>query len=178
MNYPAPAMDQNLANVPAGESQNGSPSVHPVSSERITKSVQSMPTRPLIQRPEMLEGATYKIKPPNSHAFYVTINDILIDGRRRPFEIFINSKNMKNFAWVVALTRVISAVFRREGDVTFLVEELRSIFDPQGGYFKPGGKRMPSLVAEIGDCLEKHLIKIGVVVSSQNTTAHDARSPA
>ncbi len=139
---------------------------------------QAIPFRPLLQRPESLEGATYKIKPPNSHAFYVTINDILIDGRRRPFEIFINSKNMENFSWVVALTRVISAVFRREGDVTFLVEELQSIFDPQGGYFKPGGKRMPSLVAEIGDCLKNHLIKIGLVSFPEDAPSKDARSPA
>ena len=137
------------------------------------------PSQTLLQRPESLDGTTYKIKTPfTEHAFYVTINDILVDGRRRPFEIFINSKNMENFAWVVALTRVISAVFRREGDVTFLVEELRSIFDPQGGYFKPGGKRMPSLVAEIGDCLENHLIKIGLVSPPEDATSKDARRPA
>ncbi|MBF0453900.1 MAG: hypothetical protein HQL72_03660 [Magnetococcales bacterium] len=128
----------------------------------------------LLQRPESLDGSTYKIKTPHSdHAFYVTINDIIISGHRRPFEIFINSKNMDNFAWVIALTRVISAVFRREGNVTFMVEELKSIFDGQGGYFKTGGKRMPSVVAEIGECLEKHLIKIGLVEPSQ-----DKRRPA
>ncbi len=136
------------------------------------------PSRHLLQRPEVLEGATYKVKPPDSHAFYITINDILIDGRHQPFEIFINSKNMENFAWVVALTRVISAVFRREGDVTFLVEELRSIFDPQGGYFKPGGKRMPSLVAEIGDCLERHLVKIGLIDPPKGERAQNQRRPA
>jgi hypothetical protein len=122
----------------------------------------------LLQRPDMLDGSTYKIKTPNSdHALYVTINDLIVRGQRRPFEIFINSKNMDNFAWVVALTRVISAVFRREDDPTFLVEELKSIFDGQGGYFKPGGKRMPSVVAEIGECIEKHMIKIGFIEPSQ-----------
>lgn len=129
-----------------------------------------MRAEPLLQRPESLEGATYKIKTPfNEHAFYVTINNILVDGQLRPFEIFINSKNMENFAWVVALTRVISAVLRREGDLTFLVEELRSIFDAHGGYFKPGGKLMPSIVAEIGDCLEKHMIKIGLIQPAQTS---------
>ena len=120
--------------------------------------------QPLLQRPEDLDGATYKIKTPLSeHALYVTINDITVKGKRRPFEIFINSKNMENFAWIVALTRVLSAVFRHGGDATFLVEELRSVVDPRGGYFKPGGKYMPSLVAEIGECIEKHMIKTGLI---------------
>ena len=112
-----------------------------------------------VERPERLIGSTYKIKTPLSdHALYVTINDIVLNPetpyeKRRPFEIFINSKNMDHFQWIVALTRIISAVFRKGGDVIFLVEELRSVFDPQGGYFKPGGKYTPSLVAEIGDAL-------------------------
>lgn len=120
--------------------------------------------QPLMKRPVELRGSTYKIKTPLSeHALYVTINDINVNGKRRPFEIFINSKNMENFAWIVALTRVISAVFRHAGDATFLVEELRSVFDPRGGYFKPGGKYMPSLVAEIGECLERHMTTIGIL---------------
>jgi hypothetical protein len=120
--------------------------------------------QPLLNRPDELDGSTYKIRTPLSeHALYVTINDIIVNGLRRPFEIFINSKNMDNFAWIVALTRVISAVFRHGGDATFLVSELRSVFDPRGGYIKPGGKYMPSLVAEIGECIEKHMIKIGII---------------
>ncbi|MBF0296012.1 MAG: TSCPD domain-containing protein [Magnetococcales bacterium] len=120
--------------------------------------------QPVLRRPEDLEGTTYKIKTPLSeHALYVTINDVVVNGKHRPFEIFINSKNMDNFAWIVALTRVLSAVFRHGGDATFLVEEMRSVFDPRGGYFKPGGKYMPSLVAEIGECIERHLIKIGML---------------
>lgn len=116
-----------------------------------------------VERPEMLLGSTYKIKTPLSdHALYVTINDIVLNQGtehelRRPFEMFINSKNMDHFQWIVALTRIVSAVFRKGGDVTFLVEELRSVFDPRGGYFKKGGKFIPSLVAEIGDVLESHL---------------------
>ena len=122
-----------------------------------------------LERPEMLLGSTYKIKTPLSdHALYLTINDILLNPgtpyeKRRPFEIFINSKNMDHFQWIVALTRIISAVFRKGGDVTFLVEELRSVFDPQGGYFKKGGKYTPSLVAEIGDAIEHHLKMIGMI---------------
>lgn len=121
-----------------------------------------------LERPELLEGTTYKIKTPLSdHALYVTINDIVLNPgteheRRRPFEIFINSKNMDHFQWVVALTRVISAVFRKGGDVTFLVEELHSVFDPRGGYFKKG-RYIPSLVAELGDVIERHLKKIGLI---------------
>ncbi len=122
-----------------------------------------------LERPDMLLGSTYKVKTPLSeHALYVTINDIMLNvgtehELRRPFEVFINSKNMDHFQWIVALTRIISAVFRKGGDVTFLVEELRSVFDPRGGYFKKGGKYMPSLVAEIGDAIECHLRMIGML---------------
>ncbi len=122
-----------------------------------------------LERPEMLLGSTYKVKTPLSeHALYVTINDVILNPgteheQRRPFEIFINSKNMEHFQWIVALTRIISAVFRKGGDVTFLVEELRSVFDPRGGYFKKGGKYMPSLVAEIGDAIECHMRTIGLL---------------
>ena len=122
-----------------------------------------------LERPEMLIGSTYKVKTPLSeHALYVTINDVILNEDtehhlRRPFEVFINSKNMDHFQWIVALTRIISAVFRKGGDVTFLVDELRSVFDPRGGYFKKGGKYMPSLVAEIGDAIECHLRMIGML---------------
>jgi hypothetical protein len=122
-----------------------------------------------LERPETLFGSTYKVKTPLSeHALYITINDVVLNQGtehelRRPFEIFINSKNMDHFQWIVALTRIISAVFRKGGDVTFLVEELRSVFDPKGGYFKKGGKYMPSLVAEIGDAIECHMRSIGLL---------------
>jgi len=122
-----------------------------------------------VSRPETLSGTTYKIKTPLSeHALYLTINDIVLNAgtaheARRPFEIFINSKNMDHFQWIVALTRVISAVFRKGGDCTFLVEELKAVFDPKGGYFKPGGRYMPSLVAEIGWAIEDHLRQIGLL---------------
>jgi hypothetical protein len=122
-----------------------------------------------VERPEILLGSTYKIKTPLSdHALYITINDIILNEgteheQRRPFEIFINSKNMENFQWVLALTRVISAVFRKGGDATFLVEELKAVFDPKGGYFKRGGKFMPSLVAEIGEAIEGHMRMIGMI---------------
>ncbi len=122
-----------------------------------------------LKRPEMLLGSTYKVKTPLSeHALYITINDVVLNPGtkhelRRPFEIFINSKNMDHFQWIVALTRIISAVFRKGGDVTFLVEELHSVFDPRGGYFKKGGRYMPSLVAEIGDAIECHLRMIGML---------------
>ncbi len=126
-----------------------------------------------LERPEMLLGSTYKIKTPLSeHALYITVNDIVLNEgteheQRRPFEIFINSKNMEHFQWVLALTRIISAVFRKGGDVTFLVEELRSVFDPSGGYFKKGGKFMPSLVAEIGEVIECHMRMIGLLKDDQ-----------
>lgn len=121
-----------------------------------------------LERPDILLGSTYKIKTPlTEHALYVTINDMVLNQgtpheKRRPFEIFINSKSMDHFQWVVAMTRVISAVFRKGGDVTFLIEELRSVFDPRGGYFKKG-RYTPSLVAELGDVIECHLKMIGLI---------------
>ncbi len=114
-------------------------------------------------RPEALEGHTYKLKwPGSSHAIYVTINDTVINGHRRPFEIFINSKNMEHFAWTVALTRMISAVFRRGGDVSFVVEELKAVFDPRGGAWVEG-RYIPSILAAIGGVIEQHLVRIGFI---------------
>lgn len=116
--------------------------------------------RPL-DRPEALPGQTYKVRWPESdHAIYITLNDIVQDGRRRPFEVFINSKNMEHYAWTVALTRMISAVFRRGGDVSFVVEELKAVFDPRGGQWM-GGRYVPSLLAAIGEVIERHMVAIG-----------------
>ena len=160
--------------------------VHKIESEIVDCAVVSTATKPTseelapakaevvqmhekLERPEMLVGSTYKVKTPMSeHALYITINDIVLNSgtaheQRRPFEIFINSKNMDHFQWVLALTRVISAVFRKGGDATFLVEELKAVFDPKGGYFKRGGRFMPSLVAEIGEAIESHMKIIGLI---------------
>ncbi|WP_439104851.1 adenosylcobalamin-dependent ribonucleoside-diphosphate reductase [Celeribacter marinus] len=116
-----------------------------------------------LDRPQTLEGATYKVKWPDSeHAIYITINDTVHGGHRRPFEIFINSKNMEHFAWTVALTRMISAVFRRGGDVSFVVEELKAVFDPRGGAWMQG-KYIPSILAAIGGVIERHLIETGFI---------------
>ncbi len=133
-----------------------------------------------IERPEELRGYTYKIKTPlTDHALYITINNIVLnrgteDEQEYPFEIFINSKNMEHFQWVLALTRVLSAVFRKGGDATFLVDEMKQVFDPQGGYFKKGGRFMPSLVAEIGEVLETHMKKIGLIEDEELSAAHQA----
>ena len=122
-----------------------------------------------LERPEMLRGSTYKVKTPVSdHAMYVTINDIVLNPgteheTSRPFEIFINSKNLDHYQWIVALTRIMSAVFRKGGDVTFLVDELKAVFDPRGGYWQPGGQFMPSIIAELGHIVEKHLQFIGLL---------------
>jgi ribonucleoside-diphosphate reductase alpha chain len=127
-------------------------------------------TQPL-SRPEALPGQTYKIRWPESeHALYITINDIIQDGRRRPFEVFINSKNMEHYAWTVALTRMISAVFRRGGDVSFVVEEMKAVFDPRGGAWM-GGKYVPSLLAAIGDVIERHMIEIGFLPARKERAA-------
>lgn len=123
-----------------------------------------------LQRPEKLIGSTYKLKVPehvSGHAMYITINDIILNEGtehelRRPFEVFINSKNLEHYQWIVALTLIMSAVFRKGGDITFLVEELQSVFDPRGGYWNKG-KYMPSIIAEIGNVIEHHLIEIGML---------------
>ncbi|TCL00355.1 ribonucleoside-diphosphate reductase class II [Shimia isoporae] len=116
-----------------------------------------------LERPQSLEGATYKLKWPDSeHAIYLTVNDVIINGHRRPFEVFINSKNMEHYAWTLALTRMISAVFRRGGDVSFVVEELKAVFDPRGGAWMEG-KYIPSILAAIGGVLERHMIAIGFI---------------
>ncbi|TZF89632.1 NrdJb [Cognatilysobacter lacus] len=140
-----------------------------------------------LERPEVLIGSTYKIKTPLvEHAMYVTINDIVLNAgseheQRRPFEVFINSKSMDHFQWIVALTRIMSAVFRKGGDVTFLVEEMKAVFDPRGGYFKAGGVYMPSLVAEIGAVVEEHMKSIGMIHDpemSDHQRAHIAEKRA
>ena len=123
-----------------------------------------------LERPNKLIGSTYKLKTPDhvsEHAMYITINDIILNEGtenelRRPFEVFINSKNLEHYQWIVALTLIMSAVFRKGGDITFLVEELRSVFAPRGGYWNKG-KSMPSSIAEIGEVIESHLIDIGML---------------
>jgi ribonucleoside-diphosphate reductase alpha chain len=130
-------------------------------------------TQPLA-RPDVLQGATYKLQWPESdHALYITVTDIVQDGRRRPFEVFINSKNTEHYAWTVALTRMISAVFRRGGDVSFVVEELKAVFDPRGGQWMRG-KYVPSLLAAIGEVLEQHMIAIGFLPSPDLDAEHAA----
>ncbi len=123
-----------------------------------------------LQRPDKLIGSTYKIRVPehvSNHAMYITINDVILNEGtehelRRPFEVFINSKNLEHYQWIVALTLIMSAVFRKGGDITFLVEELKSVFDPRGGYWNKG-KYVPSIIAEIGNVIEQHLIEIGML---------------
>ncbi len=145
----------------------------PVKQEQVQPSLESMNEN--LARPEVLLGSTYKIKTPQSeHALYITINDIILNQgtsfeERRPYEIFINSKNMEHFQWVLALTRLISAVFRKGGDACFLVEEMKAVFDPHGGYFKKGGVFMPSLVAEIGYAIESHMKHIGMIKPEKMT---------
>lgn len=122
-----------------------------------------------INRPEVLIGTTYKIKSPDAeHSLYLTINDIVLNEdteyeSRHPYEMFINSKSMQHYQWVIALTRVISACFRKGGDLAFLNDELISVYDPNGGYYKKGGQWMPSLVAEIGHVIKKHMKSIGLI---------------
>ena len=129
-----------------------------------------------LDRPAALDGATYKVKWPGSeHALYITINDIIIAGHRRPFEVFINSKNMEHFAWTVALTRMISAVFRRGGDVSFVVEELKAVFDPRGGAWVEG-KYIPSILAAIGGVIERHLVAIGFIAGEGMGLKADPRA--
>lgn len=128
-----------------------------------------------IQRPDFLVGSTYKVKSPAiDQALYVTINDIILNEgtefeQLHPYEVFINSKNMENFQWILAITRLISAIWRKGGDATFFIEELKNVFDPKGGYFKRGGVYIPSLVAEIGLVIENHLQRTGFLVVEEDS---------
>ncbi len=154
------------------ETQDDQPSL-PLPIPRASGGVVYM-TRPL-DRPELLTGQTYKIKWQDSdHAFYITINDIEQDGRKRPFEIFINSKNMEAYAWTLALTRMISAVFRRGGDVSFVVDELKAVFDPRGGQWT-GGRYVPSLLAAIGEVIERHLVATGFMTPRETVVPREER---
>ena len=133
----------------------------------------STPTEPTVlehvKRPEYLSGGTYKIKPPTAeHALYLTFSDIEVDGVVRPYEVFVHCKNMDDYQWVIALTRVVSAIFRKGGEVAFLVDEFKDVFDPRGGYFKKG-TYMNSVVAEIGYALETHLYEIGFLKREELT---------
>ncbi|RPE79723.1 NrdJb [Vulcaniibacterium tengchongense] len=162
----------------AKEAARSAPAAVPAAEPLPTADVIQMHER--IERPDVLVGSTYKIKSPLfEHALYVTINDIVLNAGtehelRRPFEIFINSKNMDHFQWIVALTRIMSAVFRKGGDVTFLVDEMKAVFDPKGGYWKPGGVYMPSLVAELGTIVEDHLKSIGLLHDPEMSEAQRA----
>jgi len=152
--------------------QSGDTGIAAETAQRETASVIQM--HETLQRPEMLVGSTYKLKVPehvSAHAMYITINDIILNEgteheSRRPFEVFINTKNLDHFQWIVALTVIMSAVFRKGGDITFLVDELRSVFDPRGGYWVKGSYKQ-SIIAEIGDVIERHLILIGMLVPNE-----------
>jgi hypothetical protein len=152
--------------------------------DKVARAAAEAPTAPVLdtmheslERPEALTGATFKIKSPLfEHALYITINDMVLNAgtphaQRYPFEIFINSKNMEHFQWIVALTRILSAVFRKGGDVAFVVGELKAVFDPRGGYFKAGGVYMASIVAEIGAVIEQHLTDIGLIAKPEISAA-------
>ncbi len=131
----------------------------------------------LMVRPEKMLGATYKLRWPDSeHAMYVTVNDVELDGIRRPFEVFVNSKNLEHYAWVVALTRMISAVFRRGGEVAFVAEELKQVFDPRGGQWS-NGRYVPSLVAAIGEVLERHMRETGFLAAADMPVAPQVIGP-
>ncbi|MGL4279553.1 MAG: adenosylcobalamin-dependent ribonucleoside-diphosphate reductase, partial [Albidovulum sp.] len=145
------------------EASDKTPSEAPEQARTATEGAEVVYLSEPLDRPAALEGQTYKLKWPGSeHALYITINDVIIAGHRRPFEVFINSKNMEHFAWTVALTRMVSAVFRRGGDISFVVEELKAVFDPRGGAWMEG-KYIPSILAAIGGVIENHLISIGFI---------------
>lgn len=118
-----------------------------------------------LERPEVLHGSTYRMKwPGDESSYYVTINDAIVDGKRVPFEIFVNTKNLESQAWIAALTLMISAILRRERDVAFLAQELMSVVDARGGAFMPGQGYVNSRVAAIGRVIAGHFISCGIEV--------------
>jgi len=156
---PAPPVIETLGDTATGEGHGGA------GAARDRGSVVRL-AEPL-KRDTILPGFTYKLRwPDTEHSFYITINDIIRDGRRRPFEIFINSRNVEHYAWTAALTLLISAVFRRGGDVSFVVDELKAVFDPRGGQWM-NGRYVPSLLAAIADVIEKHMVDIGFLAADE-----------
>jgi hypothetical protein len=165
-------IEQKIAGIRVNMAEN-----KPVAAVLVAPAAVAAPAAPVvsmsekIERPDVLIGSTYKMKTPTSdHAMYITINDVILNEgtpheQRRPFEIFINSKNLEDYQWVVAMTRIMSAVFRKGGDVTFLVDEMKAAFDPKGGYWQSGGRFMPSVIAEMGTILERHMKTIGLIKS-------------
>ena len=158
-----PADDAADAGAPAVAPEAAAPADAPAAVRQSQDGAEVVYLSEPLDRPAALEGQTYKGKwPGGEHALYITNNGVIIAGHRRPFEVFINSKNMEHFAWTVALTRMISAVFRRGGDISFVVEELKAVFDPRGGAWMEG-KYIPSILAAIGGVIERHLIDIGFI---------------
>ena len=123
----------------------------------------------VIQRGTVMDGSTYKLKWAGD-AYYVTINhELMPEGWYAPAEIFVNTKNPEHLAWTGALTRMISAIFQRGGDIHFVAEELQSVFDPKGGQWVEG-RYVPSLVALIGKTLQEHLMMIGYQSTPEQMT--------
>ena len=58
-----------------------------------------------------------------------------------------------------------------------MVEELKAVFDPRGGSWVDG-KYVPSLLAAIGDVIERHMIAIGFLDQPKDPTRHDIAKPA
>jgi len=169
---PKPATNENLQS--AQSAQNALPLDAPQGHQKPFEQDGVVYMSSPLERHTVLPGFTYKLQWPESdHAMYITINDIVQDDRRRPFEIFINSKNMEHYAWTVALTRMISAVFRRGGDVTFVVEELKAVFDPRGGAWVTG-RYVPSLLAAIGEVIEQHMVDIGFIAGTEEKPLSEA----
>ncbi len=171
VSYAVAKPKEDVADALSGNSNSDSKSTTSKATGQLADVIQMHET---LERPQKLIGSTYKLKTPehvSAHAMYITINDIVLNEgteheMRRPFEVFINSKNLEHYQWIVALTLIMSAVFRKGGDITFLVDELRSVFDPRGGYWNKG-KYMPSIIAEIGEVIEHHLIDIGMLKSNK-----------
>ncbi|MCI3135313.1 adenosylcobalamin-dependent ribonucleoside-diphosphate reductase [Phenylobacterium aquaticum] len=140
--------------------------------------VRAAPAAQLPPRPDALGGATYKIRwPQSAHAVYVTLNDVEDGEGRRPFEIFVNSKNMEHYAWTLGLTRMISAVFRRGGDVSFVADELQAVFDPCGGAWVDG-RYVPSLPAAIGGVIARHLGREPLQAAPAGVSTEGGPAPA
>ena len=171
---PAPAREERQESLPLTAVEAPVPVPLPLAEDGSASNGEVVYMSEPLERAETLPGFTYKLKWPDSdHAIYVTLNDIIQDDRRRPFEIFINSKNLEHYAWTVALTRMISAVFRRGGDVSFVVEELKAVFDPRGGQWMEG-RYVPSLLAAIGGVIERHMIDIGFIAPAERIVPDEA----
>jgi len=109
-------------------------------------------------RPDIVPGNTHKVKwPTTGDNIYITVTNV--DGE--PLELFIKHQDSSIGEWTDALSRMVTGVMRRGGDLRFIVDQLSKVGSTSGGAFVDGVYR-PSVVAAIAGVVEKEFKSLGV----------------